>query len=132
MPTIGGNITSGEPIMSGGAYDQVSERRPRSRSRSAPRHLVVHACMPPNSQVERLDFFGCRESGRPLCEREDVVSFSSAALEADVEVSNRSGSDGSRSRPGRRVLQLGRVGGGRRGEQQIRIRIYDDWMPPLR
>jgi hypothetical protein len=24
VPTIGGNITSGEPIMSGGAFDQVS------------------------------------------------------------------------------------------------------------
>ena len=40
------------------------------------------------TQVERLDFFGCRESGRPLWERDDVVSFSSASLEADVEVCN--------------------------------------------
>jgi hypothetical protein len=37
-------------------------------------------------KAERLDFFGCKESGRPLWERDDVVSFSSAMLEADVEV----------------------------------------------
>ncbi|GAX82516.1 hypothetical protein CEUSTIGMA_g9943.t1 [Chlamydomonas eustigma] len=58
VPTIGGNITSGEPVMSGGAYDQV----------------------------ERLDFFGCYESGRALCDRDDVVSFRSAILEGDVEI----------------------------------------------
>ena len=36
--------------------------------------------------MERLDFFGCRESGRPLWQRDDVLSFSSPVLEADVEV----------------------------------------------
>ncbi|MBU6378008.1 MAG: CocE/NonD family hydrolase [Gammaproteobacteria bacterium] len=58
VPTIGGAITSGAPLMEGGAFDQ----------RESPR------------------FFGCSHSGRPLCERADVVSFRSAALEQDLEI----------------------------------------------
>ena len=58
VPSIGGTITSGEPVMRGGAYDQ----------REGPR------------------FFGSREPYRPLSARPDVLVFETAALEEDVEV----------------------------------------------
>ena len=58
VPSIGGTITSGAPIMEGGAYDQVEGPR----------------------------FFGSTEPYRPLAERPDVLVFRSAPLEADVEV----------------------------------------------
>jgi putative CocE/NonD family hydrolase len=58
VPTIGGTITSGRPIMEGGAYDQ----------REAP------------------EFFGSRTPYRPLSERPDVLAFLTEPLEEDVEV----------------------------------------------
>lgn len=59
VPSIGGTITSGAPIMEGGAYDQR----------------------------ERADFFGSTEPYRPLAERDDVLVFETPVLEQDVEVS---------------------------------------------
>ena len=58
VPTIGGCITSGRPIMVGGAFDQ----------REGP------------------EFFGCQPPYRALAERPDVLAFASAPLLADVEV----------------------------------------------
>jgi len=58
VPTIGGTVTSGQPVMVGGAFDQ----------REGPR------------------FFGSREPYRPLARREDVLVFQTEALPADVEV----------------------------------------------
>jgi uncharacterized protein len=58
VPTIGGCITSGRPIMVGGAFDQ----------REAP------------------EFFGSRPPYRALAERPDVLVFQTAPLSADVEV----------------------------------------------
>jgi uncharacterized protein len=58
VPTIGGTVTSGQPVMVGGAFDQ----------REGPR------------------FFGSREPYRPLAERADVLVFETPPLEADVEV----------------------------------------------
>jgi len=58
VPTIGGTVTSGKPVMVGGAFDQVEGPR----------------------------FFGSREPYRPLAERPDVLVFQSEALEHDVEV----------------------------------------------
>jgi putative CocE/NonD family hydrolase len=58
VPSIGGTITSGEPVMHGGAYDQ----------REGPR------------------FFGSREPYRPLSARPDVLVFETDMLEEDVEV----------------------------------------------
>jgi putative CocE/NonD family hydrolase len=58
VPTIGGTITSGQPIMVGGAFDQ----------REGPR------------------FFGCREPYRSLATRADVLVFATRPLAADVEV----------------------------------------------
>jgi len=58
VPTIGGALSSGEPIMRGGAYDQ---------------------CEGPTE-------FGSREPFRPLAERADVLSFSTPPLERDLEV----------------------------------------------
>ena len=58
VPTIGGTVTSGQPVMVGGAFDQ----------REGPR------------------FFGSREPYRPLAERPDVLVFETPPLEADVEV----------------------------------------------
>jgi putative CocE/NonD family hydrolase len=58
VPSIGGTITSGAPIMVGGAFDQR----------------------------EREDFFGCSEPYRPLSERPDVLVFQTPPLEADLEV----------------------------------------------
>jgi uncharacterized protein len=58
VPSIGGTITSGEPVMHGGAYDQ----------REGPR------------------FFGSREPYRPLSARPDVLVFETEPLAEDVEV----------------------------------------------
>jgi hypothetical protein len=58
VPTIGGTITSGRPIMVGGAFDQ----------REAPQ------------------FFGCREPYRALEQRADVLVFATPPLAADTEV----------------------------------------------
>ena len=58
VPTIGGAIASGAPVMQAGAFDQ----------REGP------------------GFFGCEVPYRPLAERDDVVVFQTAPLEDDVEV----------------------------------------------
>jgi uncharacterized protein len=58
VPSIGGTITSGEPVMRGGAYDQ----------REGPR------------------FFGSREPYMPLAARPDVLVFETDLLSSDVEV----------------------------------------------
>ncbi|MGB1778081.1 MAG: CocE/NonD family hydrolase [Longimicrobiales bacterium] len=58
VPSIGGTITSGAPIMVGGAFDQR----------------------------EREDFFGSEPPYRPLAEREDVLVFQSEPLLEDVEI----------------------------------------------
>jgi putative CocE/NonD family hydrolase len=58
VPTIGGTVTSGEPVMRGGAFDQ----------REGPR------------------FFGSREPYLPLEARPDVLVFQTEPLAADMEV----------------------------------------------
>ncbi|MFZ6765530.1 CocE/NonD family hydrolase [Undibacterium sp. Di26W] len=58
VPTIGGAVTSGEPLMAGGAYDQ--------------------RCGP--------GIFFCNGSSAPLRERDDILVFQSAPLSADVEI----------------------------------------------
>jgi len=58
VPSIGGTITSGRPVMEGGAYDQ----------REGPR------------------FFGSVEPYRPLSARPDVLTFQTAPLEQAVEL----------------------------------------------
>ena len=58
VPTIGGAITSGEPVMVGGAFDQ-------------------HA---------GPQYFGCREPYLPLAARRDVLVFETPPLEEDLEV----------------------------------------------
>ena len=58
VPTIGGTVTSGQPVMVGGAFDQ----------REGPR------------------FFGSAEPYRPLAERPDVLVFQTPPLERAVEV----------------------------------------------
>jgi uncharacterized protein len=58
VPTMGGTITSGEPLMRGGGYDQ----------REGPQ------------------FYGSRAPYRPVSARADVLVFQSEPLEADVEV----------------------------------------------
>jgi putative CocE/NonD family hydrolase len=58
VPSLGGTITSGKPVMVGGAFDQ----------REGPR------------------FFGCRAPYRPLAERPDVMVFQTEPLAGDVEV----------------------------------------------
>lgn len=58
VPTIGGAISSGSPLMEGGAYDQV----------------------------EAPGFFGCKEPYLPLASRPDVLVFETAPLAEDVEV----------------------------------------------
>lgn len=58
VPTIGGAITSGAPIMVGGAFDQRT-----------------HA-----------DLFGARPPWLPLAARRDVVVFQTPPLESDLEV----------------------------------------------
>jgi len=58
VPTIGGNITSGRPIMVGGAFDQ----------REGP------------------GFYGSKPPYRPLAERPDVLVFQTPPLSEDIEV----------------------------------------------
>jgi putative CocE/NonD family hydrolase len=58
VPTIGGALTSGQPVFEGGAFDQ----------REAPQ------------------FFGCRNPGLPLSARRDVLSFETPPLEQDLAV----------------------------------------------
>lgn len=58
VPTIGGTVTSGQPIMVGGAFDQ----------REGPR------------------FFGSSVNGRALSERPDVLTFQTEPLAEAVEV----------------------------------------------
>jgi uncharacterized protein len=58
VPTIGGCITSGRPIMVGGAFDQR----------------------------ERAEFFGSRPPYHPLAARPDVLVFQTAPLAGDLEV----------------------------------------------
>lgn len=58
VPSCGGSITSGEPVMRGGAYDQREGRA----------------------------FFGSEQPGRALRDRPDVLSFETEPLARDVEV----------------------------------------------
>lgn len=58
VPTIGGAITSGRPVMEGGAYDQRESER----------------------------FFGSTVPGRALADRPDVLVFQTAPLEEAVEL----------------------------------------------
>lgn len=58
VPTIGGAITSGAPVMKGGAYDQC----------------------------EGPEFFGCEPPYLPLASRPDVLVFETPRLVSDVEV----------------------------------------------
>jgi putative CocE/NonD family hydrolase len=61
VPTIGGALTSGQPVFQGGAFDQ----------RESP------------------DFFGCRHPGLPLSARRDVLSFETEPLAEDLAVIGR-------------------------------------------
>lgn len=58
VPTIGGALTSGEPIFSGG----------------------------PQNQVEDEAFFGCTAPGMPLTARPDVLSFETEPLADDLTI----------------------------------------------
>jgi putative CocE/NonD family hydrolase len=58
VPTIGGTISSGAPVMEGGAFDQREESR----------------------------FFGSREPYLPLATRPDILVFQTPPLVEDVEV----------------------------------------------
>lgn len=58
VPTIGGSLTSGEPVFSGGGFDQREDPR----------------------------FFGCKAFGLPLSARADVLSFETAPLPHDMAV----------------------------------------------
>lgn len=58
VPTIGGAIASGAPLMDGGAFDQRETAR----------------------------LFGARHPGRALLDRPDVVVFQTPPLDADIEV----------------------------------------------
>jgi putative CocE/NonD family hydrolase len=58
VPTIGGALTSGEPVMTAGAYDQR----------------------------EDLRFFGCSVPGRALADREDVCAFITEPLTENLEI----------------------------------------------
>ena len=58
VPSIGGSITSGEPVMVGGAFDQVEGPR----------------------------FFGCAPPHVPLAARPDVLAFQTEPLTGDVEI----------------------------------------------
>lgn len=65
VPTIGGAIASGAPVMEAGGFDQ--------REASA--------------------FFGAREPWRPLAERSDLLVFETPALDADVELTGQAVAD---------------------------------------
>lgn len=58
VPTIGGSLTSGEPVFQGGGFDQREDPR----------------------------FFGCAQPGMPLAARDDVVVFQTEALDQDYAV----------------------------------------------
>jgi putative CocE/NonD family hydrolase len=58
VPTVGGTVTSGQPLMVGGAFDQ----------REGPQ------------------FYGSQQPGRALGDRPDVLVFQTPPLNADVEV----------------------------------------------
>ena len=58
VPTIGGSITSGKPVYTGGAFDQR----------------------------ERPDFFGTDGTNQPLAARQDILCFQSEPLENDILV----------------------------------------------
>lgn len=58
VPTIGGALTSGQPVFEGGGFDQREAEK----------------------------FYGCRHPGLPLSARPDVLAFESAPLEQDVFV----------------------------------------------
>lgn len=58
VPTIGGSVTSGEPLMTAGAYDQRTHAR----------------------------VFGAQRPYRPLAARDDVLVFESEPLREDLEV----------------------------------------------
>ncbi len=58
VPTIGGAVTSGEPVMEGGAFDQVPG----------------------------LDTFGARTPFLPLAARADVLVFATEPLESELEI----------------------------------------------
>ncbi|MCG8513095.1 MAG: CocE/NonD family hydrolase, partial [Halanaerobiales bacterium] len=58
VPTIGGALTSGEPIFEGGAFDQVEDEA----------------------------FFGCTRYGLPLSARRDVLSFETPPLGEDLTI----------------------------------------------
>jgi putative CocE/NonD family hydrolase len=58
VPTIGGALTSGEPVMWAGAFDQREDPR----------------------------FFGCKVPGRALADREDVCAFVTEPLAEDIEI----------------------------------------------
>ena len=58
VPTIGGNLTSLEPVASGGAWNQV----------------------------ESADVFGCSPPYLPLASRPDILVFQSAPLDHDTEI----------------------------------------------
>jgi putative CocE/NonD family hydrolase len=58
VPSIGGSITSGAPVMEGGAFDQHESER----------------------------FFGCRPPYLPLATRPDILVFQTAPLAEAVEV----------------------------------------------
>ena len=58
VPTIGGSLTSGEPIFAGGGFDQV----------------------------EAEGIFGCTAPGMPLTARPDVLSFETAPLAEDMVI----------------------------------------------
>src|SRR3546814_141256 len=68
VPTIGGALTSGQPVFEGGAFDQ----------RESPR------------------FYGCRRPGLPLSARRDVLAFDTPPLPEKSE-SDRLGEMGARS-----------------------------------
>lgn len=58
VPTIGGSLTSGEPIFVGGGFNQI----------------------------ESEEFFGCTRPGMPLIARPDILSFETGPLKQDVVV----------------------------------------------
>lgn len=58
VPTIGGALTSGEPVFTGGGFDQT----------------------------EAPEFFGCRNHGMPLIARPDILSFETPPLAEDLAI----------------------------------------------
>lgn len=58
VPTVGGSVVSRPPSIVAGGFDQI----------------------------ERQEFFGCKQPGRPLASRDDVLVFESDELLEDVEV----------------------------------------------